>query len=390
MDDIDRALGDLRERGLYRELRTVSGRQGTHIVCDGRSVLLLCSNNYLGLAQHPRVREQAADAALRFGAGAGASRLVSGNMTVHIELERLLAEFKQGEACVIFGSGYLANLGVIQALGGEGKTVLSDALNHASIVDGCRLARARTFVYRHRDAEHLEWGLRQAGYGQAVIATDGVFSMDGELCDLPAICDLARRYGARVIVDEAHATGTLGPSGRGTVAHYGLEDEVDVIIGTLGKALGTYGAYAVCSKRLATYLINRARTQIFSTALPPPIVASARAALEVLIESPDLVASVQRNGAALRAALTREGIATSGQGAICPITIGAADRATAVSSTAFENGVFCQAIRPPTVPEGTSRLRCTVMATHTESDIRWAATVLANARRRAEPQALPA
>ena len=218
MEELQARLDDLRDRGLYRKLRLVSGPQGPRVLLNGKPVLLLCSNNYLGLADHPRVRQAAADAAMRWGAGAGASRLISGNMTIHRRLEERIAEFKHSEACVLFGSGYLANTGIIQTLAREGDVVFSDALNHASIVDGCRLAGARTFVYDHRDMEHLEWGLREAGGRGALIVTDGVFSMDGDIAPLAEIVELAHRNDARVMVDDAHGLGALGPGGRGSVA----------------------------------------------------------------------------------------------------------------------------------------------------------------------------
>ena len=231
-----------------------------------RSVLLLCSNNYLGLAGHPALRTAAAEAAQRWGAGTGASPLVSGHMALHRRLEAELAAFKGAETCVLFGSGFLANTGVLAALAGRGEVILSDALNHASIVDGCRLSRAETIVYAHADLD----ALRQAGNRQAVIVTDAVFSMDGDLAPLQGIVELARSHGARVVVDEAHATGVVGPGGRGLAAELSLERGVDVVIGTLGKALGSYGAFACCNTQTADYLVNRARTLIYSTALPPP------------------------------------------------------------------------------------------------------------------------
>ena len=308
MTDIAERLDDLRERGLYRRMRLVSGPQGPRVLLDGRPVLLLCSNNYLGLADHPRVREAAAEAAMRWGVGAGASRLVSGNMTVHRRLEEQLADFKGSEACVLFGSGYLANAGIVSTLAGEGDVVLSDSLNHASIVDGCRLSKARTFVYDHCDMDHLEYGLREADGRASLIVTDGVFSMDGDVAPLPEIVELAGRYDARVMVDEAHGTGTLGPGGRGAVAAAALEDEVDIVVGTLGKALGSYGAYACCDTSMAEYLVNSARTLIFSTALPPPAVAGAMAALEILRAEPHRVDKLRRNSALLREALLAEGL----------------------------------------------------------------------------------
>ena len=377
MTDIEERLDEIRRSGLYRRLRCVSGPQGPRVLLDGRPVLLLCSNNYLGLADHPRVREAAAEAAMRYGAGSGASRLISGNMTIHRRLEEQLADFKGAEACLLFGSGFLANAGVVSALAREGDVVFSDALNHASIIDGCRLSRAETFVYDHRDVDHLEWGLRQAEGRGALIVTDGVFSMDGDVAPLPEIVELARRNDARVMVDEAHGTGCVGPGGRGLVASYGLEDEVDVIVGTLGKALGSYGAYVMCEAPLAKYLINTARTLIFSTALSPPAVAAAMAALELLREQPRRVEKLQRNARVLRDALAEAGMPVeAGETPIVPLIVGDADAAVAASDRALERGVFAQAIRPPTVPPGTSRLRLAVMASHTKSELREAAGVL--------------
>jgi glycine C-acetyltransferase/8-amino-7-oxononanoate synthase len=282
MSEISERLAELERLGLDRRMRLVSGPQGPTVLLDGRPVLLLCSNNYLGLADHPRVREAAADAAMRWGVGAGASRLVSGTMTIHRRLEERLAAFEGTESCLLFGSGYMANVGVISALAGRGDTVFSDELNHASIIDGCRLAGAQTVVYRHLDMEHLEWSLRQDGRRDGgsgrLIVTDAVFSMDGDVAPLEEIAELADAYRARVMVDEAHATGVLGPQGRGAVAQAGLEGEIDVIVGTLGKALGSYGAYVCAQQEMVDYLINSARPLIFSTAPGPPAVAGALAA----------------------------------------------------------------------------------------------------------------
>ena len=264
---------------------------------------------------------------MRYGVGAGASRLVSGNMTIHRRLEEQLAEFKRTPACVLFGSGYLANTGVVSALAREGDVVFSDALNHASIVDGCRLARAETFVYDHCDMEHLEWGLREAGGRGSLIVTDGVFSMDGDVAPLPEIVELAQRYDARVMVDDAHGVGALGPEGRGAVADAGVEDEVDVVVGTLGKSLGSYGAYACCDRTMAKYLVNTARSLIFSTALPPPAVAGALAALELLVEQPERpCSSCSATRACWRSALADEGIHDRSETQILPLVIGSASR----------------------------------------------------------------
>jgi 8-amino-7-oxononanoate synthase len=378
--DIESALSEIRDRGLYRRMRMISGPQGPRVLLDGRPVLLLCSNNYLGLADHPRVREAAAEAAMRYGAGAGASRLISGNMRIHRRLEERLAEFKGYETSLLFGSGFLANTGVVQALARKGEVVFSDALNHASIVDGCRLAGAECFVYEHRNLDHLAWGLEQAGGRGSLIVTDGVFSMDGDIAPLEGIVELAGRHDARVMVDDAHGTGTLGPDGRGSVAAAGLEDEVDVLVGTLGKSLGSYGAYVCCDKQMAKYLVNTARTLIYSTALAPPQVAAAMAALELLREEPRRVERLQRNATVLREALGEQGIpAGAGETPIVPLIVGEADAAVAASERALERGVFAQAIRPPTVPAGSARLRLTVMASHTKSELRAAAKVVAKA-----------
>jgi glycine C-acetyltransferase/8-amino-7-oxononanoate synthase len=358
-------------------MRMVSGPQGPRVVLDGKPVLLLCSNNYLGLADHPRVREAAAEAAMRYGVGAGASRLISGNMTIHRRLEEQLAEFKGTSACVVFGSGYLANTGIVSALAREGDVVFSDALNHASIVDGCRLSRAETFVYEHCDLEHLEWGLQEADGRGSLIVTDGVFSMDGDVAPLQEIVELAQRYDARVMVDDAHGVGSLGPEGRGAVADAGVEDEVDVVIGTLGKALGSYGAYACCDRTMAKYLVNTARSLIFSTALPPPAVAGAIAALELLVEQPERVLKLQRNARLLKEALAEEGVRTESETQILPIVVGDARAALAASERLLERGIFAQAIRPPTVPDGTSRLRLAVMASHSASELKPAAREIA-------------
>jgi glycine C-acetyltransferase/8-amino-7-oxononanoate synthase len=380
--DVSGRLEDLKELGLYRRMRTISGIQGPHVILDGRPVLLLCSNNYLGLAGHPRVCEAAAEAALQLGAGSGASRLVSGTMEIHRRLEERLAAFKGTEAAVLFGSGYLANVGVVSALAARDEVVFSDELNHASIVDGCRLARAETFVYRHGDLEHLEWALEETGADErgGVIVTDSVFSMDGDIAPLEELVELARYYGLRIVVDEAHATGCVGPGGRGAVAAAGLEQEIDVIIGTLGKALGSYGAYAACSVEMAQFLINTARPLIFSTAPAPPVVAAALAALELLEGEPERVERLQSNAATLRDALEAEGFDISGPPThIVPLIVGEAEAAMTMCERAIERGVFAQAIRPPTVPDGTSRLRLAVMASHTPGELRKAARVLVRA-----------
>jgi glycine C-acetyltransferase/8-amino-7-oxononanoate synthase len=378
LSDIEHRLEDLRDRGLYRRMRMVSGPQGPRVLLDGRPVLLLCSNNYLGLADHPRVREAAADAAMRWGVGAGASRLVSGTMTIHRRLEERLADFEGSRSCLLFGSGYLANIGVIGALAGRDEVVFSDKLNHASIIDGCRLARAETFVYEHCDLDHLAWGLRQAEGRGALIVTDSIFSMDGDVAPLAELVELAHRYDVRVVVDEAHAMGAIGPGGRGAVAEAGLEAEIDVVVGTLGKALGSYGAYVCCDAGMARYLTNTARSLIFSTAPPPPAVAGALAALELLAEQPGRVDKLQAAGDHLRDQLVRAGIpAPVSRTQIIPLVVGDATLAMDLCERVLTRGVFAQAIRPPTVAPGSSRLRLAVMSSHTPSELARAAEAIA-------------
>jgi glycine C-acetyltransferase/8-amino-7-oxononanoate synthase len=384
MIEIESRLDELRSLGLHRRTRLVSGPQGPHVLLDGKPVLLLCSNNYLGLADHPAVRQAAADAATRWGVGAGASRLVSGTMTIHGRLEERLAAFKGRESALLFGSGYLANAGCIAALVRPGEVVFSDRLNHASIIDGCRLSRGEVFVYEHLDYEHLLWGIEQAEGRGALIVTESVFSMDGDVAPLQEIVELAQRHRVRTLVDEAHATGALGPGGRGALAEAGLEDQVDVIIGTLGKALGSYGAFVACDRAMARYLVNVARTFIFSTALPPPAVAAALAALELVEGSPHRVKRLAANAATLREALGQEGLHLShSRTQILPLLIGDPRHALQVCEAALADGVFAQAIRPPTVPPMTSRLRLTVMATHREVELRAAARTLGAAARAA-------
>jgi 8-amino-7-oxononanoate synthase len=380
--DVAARLEEIRRSGLHRRLRLIEGPQGPRVLLDGGEVLLLCSNNYLGLADHSKVREAAAQAAERYGAGAGASRLISGTMSLHRKLEGRLAEFTGAETALLFGSGYLANTGTVAALAGKGEVVFSDELNHASIIDGCRLCRAETFIYRHRDTEHLEWGLRQAGPRAALVVTDSVFSMDGDVAPLPEIAELATRHRCMLMVDDAHGIGALGPGGRGAVAAAGLAGRVDVVVGTLGKALGSYGAFVCARREVAELLVNTARPFIFSTAPPPPSVGSALAALELLRSRPGLVEQLRRAAATLREALSAYGLDLGGSRTqVVPVMVGDARRAMALCERSLERGIFAQAIRPPTVPQGTSRLRLAVMATHSADELRKAARVIGHAAR---------
>lgn len=380
MLDLDDRLDELEELGLYRRTRMVSGPQGPRVVLDGRPVLVLCSGNCLGLADHPRVREAAADAAMRWGVGAGAARLASGTMTLHRRLEERLAAFAGTGAALLFGSGALANLGVVPALARRGEVVLHDELAHASIVDGCRLAGAEAFAYRHGDVDHLAWGLRQADGRAALIVTDGVFGLDGDVAPLEDVVGLARRRDVRVLVDEAHGLGVLGPGGRGAVAEAGLEGEVDVVTGSLGKALGSYGGYAACDQVTARYLANSARTLLHSTAPPPVAVAAAMAALTLLEEQPRRVEKLHANAEALRDGLAREGFEVAGACThIVPLLVGAPEAAARIVELALDQGVFAEAVSPP----GGARLRLAAMASHTRTELRGAAQVLARAALRA-------
>ena len=382
MTDIAERLEELRESGLRRRLRLVQSPQGPRVLLDGEDVLLLCSNDYLGLAGHPRIRTAAAEAAMRWGACSGSARLISGNMPPHADLERRLAAFKGYESALLFGSGYLANTGTIAALAGRGEVVFSDELNHASIIDGCRLSRAETFVYRHRDVEHLAWGLREAGERAALIVSDGLFSMDGDVAPLTELAELGQRHDCRLLVDEAHATGTLGPGGRGSVAAAGLSGEVDIVVGTLGKALGSYGAYVCADAELTEYLVNAARSFVFSTAPPPPAVAAAEAALELLEAHPEKVERVAANAATLRSALAAEGLPVAASGTqIVPLEIGDASLTMSLCERLLEGGVFAQGIRPPTVPAGTSRLRFSVTAAHRRVELDDAAELVGTTAR---------
>jgi 8-amino-7-oxononanoate synthase len=384
MLDLDDRLDELKQLGLYRRTRMVSGPQGPRVVLDGRPVLVLCSGNSLGLADHPRVREAAADAAMRWGVGAGAARMASGTMTLHRRLEERLARFTRADAAIVCGSGTLANLGVIPALARKGEVVFHDELAHPSIADGCRLAGADVFAYRHGDAEHLAWGLAQSDGRGALIATDGVFGLDGDVAPLEDIVALAHRYDVRVLVDEALGLGAVGPGGRGAVAEAGLEDEIDVITGSLGKALGSYGGFVCCDYVTARFLVNSARTMLHSTAPPPVAVAAAMAALELLVEQPRRVEKLVDNAEVLRAELAREGFEVSGACThIVPLLVGEAETAASIVENALDQGVFCEAAVPPAAPDGAARIRLAVMASHSRPELRGAARVLARAALRA-------
>lgn len=383
-------LGVLEDRGLRRRLRLVEGPQDPVVRIGQRDVVLLCSNNYLGLASHPEVVEAAARASRDLGASAVSSRLISGHMDIHADLEDHIAAWKGTQAALLFSTGYHANVGVISSLVGADDVVVSDELNHASIIDGCRLSRARVAIYRHNDIESLRAVLAEcAGARRILVATESVFSMDGDIAPLAAIADAASDHGAWLMVDEAHAAGVFGPAGAGMVAALGLTDRVDVHMGTLGKAIGSFGAYVAGSRALIDLLVNRARSFIFTTGLPPSACAAAAVALQVISREPERAASLLATAKALGDSLRASGLHVPHvQSQILPVLIGdpsrtspagANDRASADAIDArsavgaaerlLERGYYVAAIRPPTVPAGTSRLRLSLMATHTPEQI---------------------
>jgi glycine C-acetyltransferase/8-amino-7-oxononanoate synthase len=382
MIEIEARLHELRALGLHRRTRLVSGPQGPHVVLDGKPVLLLCSNNYLGLADHPRVRQAAADAATRWGVGAGAARLVSGTMTIHRRLEERLATFCGREAALLFGSGWHAATGAIPALARPGDVVFSDELAPGSIVDGCRLSRAEVFVYGHCDVEHLAWGIEQAEGRGALIVTPSVFPIDGDVAPLEELVELAQQWELRLLVDESHGVGALGPGGRGALAELGLEAEVDLVVGALDAALGSFGAFVACDELMARYLTAAARTLMFSCMLPPPAAAGALAALDLLESRPQLVDRLASNSVTLREALELEGFEViPGQSQILSVVLGDPELALRISEAALARGLCVQAIGPPAVAPAGAGLRMTVMASHRTGELRAAARVLALATR---------
>ena len=365
------AIKGLKKKGLYRELRTIEGEQDSSVVMDGKRVLMFSSNNYLGLANHPGLKKASVDAALGYGTGSGASRLISGNMEIHRALEEELALFKGADRALLFSSGYHANVGVISALTGEGDLILSDEFNHASIIDGCRLSKAEVKVYKHVDMNSLEGMLRgSSGFRRRLIITDSVFSMEGDIAPLPEIVDLAERYSALVMVDDAHGTGVLGEKGKGAIEHFGLWGRVEIQMGTLGKALGSFGAYIAGSEDLIDYLVNKARSLLYTTALPPSVCGAALAAVKILGERPDLISQLRNNTAYFRKGMRDLGYPIpEGETPIIPLVLGDPSVTMEMAQRLLEEGVYVQGIRPPTVPEGTSRLRITLMATHTKEQL---------------------
>lgn len=379
-DIIEKRLEQIRSQGLFRSMKVVDG-VSTTVTVDGQQGLLLCSNNYLGLADHPKLKEAAALAAATFGTSTGASRLVSGNMSLYQQLEHELADWKQTEAALIFNSGYAANTGIIAALAGRGDLIFSDRLNHASIVDGAILSGARLVRYPHNNNEALADLLeKNTTSGLKLIVTDGVFSMDGDLAPLKQLATIARQYDALLMVDDAHGSGLFGAEGRGTADLQGCAGQIDIQMGTFGKGLGSYGAYAATSNLLRDYLVNRARSLVFSTSLPPAVIAATIESIKIVRgeEGELLRKKLAENVRIIRKGLKNQGFELpDGITPIIPITVGDPEKTMQFSRKLLEKGIFLQGIRPPTVPVGTSRLRCTVMATHTPDQLQNAVSIIA-------------
>jgi glycine C-acetyltransferase len=364
-------LGQLKEQGLFRPLRVLGSAQDTEVVVDGKRVLNLSSNNYLGLTTHPRLKAAMVEATEEWGAGSGAVRTIAGTMTIHEELERRLADFKHTQASLVFQSGFTANLGVLQSLVKEGDVIISDELNHASIIDGIRLSKAERSIFKHRDMDDLERHLdKHRDKRVKLVVTDGVFSMDGDIAPLPQIVERAERFGALVMVDDAHASGVLGKNGRGSVNHFGLDGRVDLQMGTLSKAIGVLGGYVAGAQPVRDFLIHRARPFLFSTSHPPGVAAACIAALDVLLAEPERIDRLWKNTARFKAGLKRLGFETgASETPITPVIVGKGSVAMQLSDLLFKLGVFAQGIGYPTVPEGRARIRTIVTSAHSEAQL---------------------
>jgi glycine C-acetyltransferase len=371
---LDEALHDLRRQGLYRRLRVLDGEQAARTSVDHRQVVNLSSNNYLGLTTHPTLRARALEALQAFGVGTGSVRTIAGTMAIHMELERRLAAFKRTDAAVVFQSGFTANAGTVSSLLGRDDVIVSDELNHASIIDGARLSRATINVFPHRNvAAAREIVAALPRRQRTLLITDGVFSMDGDLAPLPELCDLADEYGCIMMVDDAHASGVFGRNGRGTIDHFGMHGRVDVQVGTLSKALGALGGYVAGSKSLIEFLYHRARPFLFSTSHPPSVAATCIAALDVLENEPQWMERLWANTRFFKAGLEALGFNIGvSESPITPVIVGDAARAMTLSDRLFEAGVFAQGIGFPTVPQGRARVRTIVAATHTQDELQFA------------------
>jgi glycine C-acetyltransferase len=371
-------LASLKEQGLYRHLRILEGEQLPHATFDHTSVVNLSSNNYLGLTTHPKLRQAALEATTHYGVGSGAVRTIAGTMELHMELERRLAAFKNVEAVVVFQSGFTANSGTVSALLNKDDVIISDELNHASIIDGCRLSRAAIKVFPHKDVDAARAIMKGLPPSQRkLLITDGVFSMEGDLGPLPALCDLAEEFGAIMMVDDAHASGVFGRQGRGTIDHFGCHGRVDVQVGTLSKAIGVLGGYVAGSRDFIDFLYHRARPFLFSTSHPPAVAASCLAAIDVLETEPQWMERLWENTRFFKAGLAQLGFNTGqSESPITPVIVGEAHQAMEMSDRLFKQGVFAQGIGFPTVPRGQARLRTIVTATHTRDDLQYALDML--------------
>jgi glycine C-acetyltransferase len=367
-------LARLRSQGLYRHLRVLDDEQRARASFDGRTVVNLSSNNYLGLTTHPRLRDRAIEAIRTCGVGSGSVRTIAGTMAIHMELERRLAEFKKVEAVVVFQSGFTANAGTVSAILTRDDVVISDELNHASIIDGCRLSRAAIKVFPHKDVDAARRIIRDLPAAQRkLLITDGVFSMDGDLGPLPDLCALAEETGCIMMVDDAHASGVFGANGRGTIDHFGMHGRVDVQVGTLSKAIGALGGYVAGSRDLIEYLYHRARPFLFSTSHPPAVAAACIAAIDVLMEEPEIIDRLWNNARFFKAGLEQLGFDTGmSESPITPVIVGEGATAMALSDRLFEEGVFAQGIAYPTVALDRARVRTIVTATHTREDLQFA------------------
>ncbi|MCL4514673.1 MAG: glycine C-acetyltransferase [Firmicutes bacterium] len=371
MDFLGEELDALKEKKLYRPLRVLEGEQKSRVVINGKSVITLSSNNYLGLTTHPKLRGAAKEAIDKYGVGSGSVRTIAGTMAIHEELEDKLAGFKHTEAALVLQSGFTANMGVIGSITDEGDMIISDELNHASIIDGIRLSKASRKVYPHKDMAGLKKALEESkGARRILIITDGVFSMDGDIAPLPAIVELAEKYGAITMVDDAHSSGVLGRNGRGSVDHFSLHGRVDIQVGTLSKALGALGGYVAGSRNLRDLLIHKARPFLFSTSHPPSVAATCIAALDVLQEEPQLVERLWDNARYFKEGLKKLGFNTgASETPITPVIAGSGALAMRLSDRLFAEGVFAQGIGYPTVPENKSRVRTIVTASHTKDEL---------------------
>jgi glycine C-acetyltransferase len=370
-------LDNLRQQGLYRSLRILESRPEAKSTFDGKQVVNLSSNNYLGLATHPKLIDAMVKATQEFGAGSGAVRTISGTMSIHMELERRLAVFKKTEAVVVFQSGFTANAGSVSAILNKDDVIISDELNHASIIDGCRLSKAPIKVFPHKDVDAARKILKDLPPAQKkLLITDGVFSMDGDLGPLPALCDLADEFGCIMMVDDAHASGVFGKNGRGTVDHFGMHGRVDIQVGTLSKALGSLGGYVAGTKNFIEFLYHRARPFLFSTSHPPGVAAACIAALDILESEPELIEKLWENTRFLKAGLVTLGFNTGiSESPITPVMAGEGAMAMKLSDALFKNGVFAQGIAFPTVARDKARVRTIVSAAHTREELQYALDV---------------